>query len=155
MAVHYYTEQCDYILKGKGKTTAWIKQCVVNEGFRQGDVSYIFCNSQRHKQINIEYLGHDYYTDVITFDYGSERVSCTTGQTIRTVSGDIFIDFQTVALNAAEYGVSASQEMMRVIIHGILHLCGYKDKTPQEEKTMREKENFYLEILKNNEIWQK
>lgn len=149
MAIHYYTEQSDYAFKGKAKTTAWIKQCVVNEGFRLGDVSYIFCNSHKHKQINIKYLGHDYYTDVITFDYGSERVSCTTGETIRTASGDIFIDHQTVALNATEYGVSAQQEMKRVIIHGILHLCGYKDKTMEEEKTMREKENFYLEILKN------
>lgn len=149
MAINYYTQECDYIFKGKAKTTAWIKQCLENECIKLGEVSYIFCDQQGHIEINRQYLGHDYYTDVITFDYSEQCYLRGGKETVRVVSGDIFIDHQTVALNAASYGATPEQEMKRVIIHGILHLCGYKDKSPEEEKLMREKENFYLEKLNN------
>ena len=137
MAVRYYNEDCSYRLLAKRRVSAWIRASIEHEGYRLGDINYIFCSSEHHIGINRQYLGHDYYTDVITFDYSDRKGS-------GIVSGDIFIDCQTVALNAAEYGATARQEMLRVLIHGVLHLCGYKDKTPSAEKRMHARENFYL-----------
>ncbi len=106
-----------------------------------GEVSYIFCSSENHIGINRQYLGHDYYTDVITFDY-----SDLDGRGV--VSGDIFIDPFTVEDNAHLLGTNPQEEQLRVIIHGVLHLCGYKDKSPEEAAQMRGKEDFYLARLK-------
>ena len=89
--------------------------------------------------MNIDYIGHDYFTDVITFDYSDLK-----GE--RQVSGDIFIDVETVADNARIYGATARQEMLRVVVHGLLHLCGQKDKTPRAEKQMHRKEDKYLKL---------
>ena len=138
MAVKFYNEECNFRLTGKRRISVWVKRCVEREGLTAGSVTYVFCSPQRHLEINRYYLGHDYNTDVITFDYSdlSEGV----------VSGDIFIDPQTVAENAARYGDSKSREMLRVLIHGILHLCGYKDKTPAEQKEMRAKEDECLSL---------
>jgi rRNA maturation RNase YbeY len=107
---------------------------VTEEGLRLGPVNFIFCSPARHLEINRRFLGHDYPTDVITFDYTEAG----------RVSGDIFIDPATVAENAAERYLAPEVEMRRVMIHGILHLCGYGDKTPKERKQMRAKEDFYL-----------
>ncbi|MBO4992743.1 MAG: rRNA maturation RNase YbeY, partial [Alistipes sp.] len=92
-----------------------------------------------HRQMNIDYIGHDYFTDVITFDYSDLKGK-------RQVSGDIFIDVETVADNARIYGSTARQEMLRVVVHGLLHLCGQKDKTPRTEKQMHRKEDKYLKL---------
>lgn len=140
MAVKYFNEDCNYRLKGKRLIAAWVRQTVESEGFSCGDINYIFCSPERHIEINRQYLNHDYHTDVITFDY-----SDLTDE--RVVSGDVFIDPETVALNAAEYGATPRGEMLRVLIHGVLHLCGYKDKAPAEERQMRAKEDFYLARL--------
>ena len=110
-----------------------------SEGYTLGDVTYIFCSSAVHRQMNIDYIGHDYFTDVITFDYSDLK-----GEGY--VSGDIFIDVETVADNARIYGSTARQEMLRVVVHGLLHLCGQKDKTPRAEKQMHRKEDKYLQI---------
>ena len=140
MAVHFYNEGTDYMPKGRVKLNQWIRQTIHNEGFRVGEISYIFCSSDYHIDINRQYLGHDYHTDVITFDYSDLE-----GR--KVVSGDIFIDPETVADNADLLGTNPEEEQLRVIIHGILHLCGYKDKSDSEAAQMRAKEDFYLARL--------
>lgn len=140
MAVHFYNEGTDYLPKGRVKLNQWVRQTIHNEGFRVGEIGYIFCSSDYHIGINRQYLGHDYHTDVITFDYSDLE-----GR--KVVSGDIFIDPETVADNADLLGTDPAEEQLRVIIHGILHLCGYKDKSDEEAAQMRQKENFYLARL--------
>ena len=95
------------------------------------------CSAERLLEMNRQYLGHDYFTDVITFDYSDRRGT-------RTVAGDIFIDVETVADNARIYGATTLQEMRRVVVHGLLHLCGQRDKTPRTERQMHRKEDKYL-----------
>lgn len=137
MAIRYYNEGSGYRLREKRRVAAWIKSVIEAEGYTPGDVNYIFCSPERHLEINRQYLSHDYFTDVITFDYSD---LADTG----IVSGDIFIDPRTVTLNAREYGATARREMLRVVVHGVLHLCGYKDKKPAEQKLMRSREDHYL-----------
>ena len=140
MAVHFYNEGTDYMPKGRVKLNQWVRQTIHNEGFRVGEIGYIFCSSDYHIDINRQYLGHDYHTDVITFDYSDLE-----GR--KVVSGDLFIDPETVADNADLLGTNPEEEQLRVIIHGILHLCGYKDKSDSEAAQMRAKEDFYLARL--------
>lgn len=136
-AIKFHNDGSTYRLEGKRKIAAWIEDAITSEGFVTGDINYIFCSPENHIRINREYLGHDYYTDVITFDYVEDGI----------VNGDIFIDPETVKSNAAEYSATFRNEMLRVVIHGILHLCGYKDKTVEEEKEMRSKEDLYLKVF--------
>lgn len=140
MAVHFYSEGTDYLPKGRVKLNQWVRQTIHNEGYKVGEIGYIFCSSDYHIDINRQYLGHDYHTDVITFDYSDLE-----GR--KVVSGDIFIDPETVADNADLLGTNPEEEQLRVIIHGILHLCGYKDKSDSEAAQMRQKEDFYLARL--------
>lgn len=121
-------------MRAKGRIAGWIGRVVAGEGRRLGAVNFIFCGPERHLGINRDFLGHDWPTDVITFDYSVAEI----------VSGDIFIDPATVAANAAELCVAPEVEMRRVMVHGCLHLCGYGDKTPREQRDMRAKEDFYL-----------
>lgn len=137
MAIHFYNQETDYMPRGRVKINRWVREAIHNEGFRVGEICYIFCSSENHIGINRQYLGHDYYTDVITFDYSDLE-----GR--KVVSGDIFIDPFTVDDNAAQLGTEAAEEQLRVIIHGAMHLCGYKDKTDAEAAQMRQKEDFYL-----------
>ena len=123
MKVGYYNEDCTYRLPQKRRTTAWLREVAAAEGYVLGDVNYIFCSARRLLEMNRQFLGHDYFTDVITFDYSDRRGT-------RTVSGDVFIDVETVADNARIYGAARLVEMRRVVVHGLLHLCGQKDKTP-------------------------
>ncbi len=118
----------------------WIKTTIQSEAKVLGNISYIFCDNNYILEINKKYLNHDYFTDIITFDYSENNV----------VSGDIFISIETVIENATHYKTTFEEELHRVIIHGVLHLCGYKDKTSTDKKIMREKENFYLNERKNN-----
>ena len=134
MAIRYYNEGTDFLLPAKGRTAEWIRCAVEGEGFSMGAVNFIFCSPEYHLGLNRGYLGHDWPTDVITFDYSIGGV----------VAGDIFIDPQTVAENARELCVAPEVEMRRVMVHGCLHLCGLGDKTPAEQRRMRAKEDFYL-----------
>ncbi len=134
MAIKFYNEGTDFRLPAKGRTAQWIRSAIGNEGFRTGAVVFIFCSREHHLRINRTYLGHDWPTDVITFDYSIEG----------DIRGDIFIDPQTVEENARDLCVAPEVEMRRVMVHGCLHLCGYGDKTPREQKQMRAKEDFYL-----------
>ena len=134
--VRYYNDSTTYRLREKRKVAAWLKMVAEQEGYTLGDVTYIFCSSEVHHKMNIDFIGHDYFTDIITFDYSELEEG--------VVSGDIFIDVETVADNARIYGVTAREEMLRVVVHGVLHLCGQKDKDPEDEKEMHRKEDKYL-----------
>lgn len=122
----------------KRETTAWIKAVVASYQRRLGDIGYMFVDDEKILEVNREYLGHDYYTDVITFDYDEDDV----------VSGDIVISLDTVRSNAELFGKEYDDELHRVIIHGILHLCGINDKGPGEREIMEAAENKALELLK-------
>jgi probable rRNA maturation factor len=119
----------------KQKTNRWIKETAAEYGKKAGDIAYIFCSDERILEVNKQYLQHDYYTDIITFDYSEGQI----------ISGDIFISIDTVKTNAEEFGVSFEQELNRIIIHGILHLCGQDDKTPELRLEMTRKENLAIE----------
>ena len=120
----------------KRLTTAWIRNVAATYGKKVGDVNYIFCNDERILEVNREYLQHDYYTDIITFDY-------TEGDTI---SGDLFISLDTVKTNSEQFSTEYDEELHRTIIHGILHLCGINDKGPGEREIMEAAENRALEM---------
>jgi rRNA maturation RNase YbeY len=115
----------------------WIQTIVSRETKQLGDITYIFCNDAYILDINQRYLEHDYYTDIITFDYCEENI----------ISGDLFISLDTVKSNSELLKTTFLQELHRVIIHGVLHLCGYKDKTPEDEKIMRAKEDEALLLI--------
>jgi len=134
--ISYFTEGVRMPKIGKREVSAWIKKVAEMHGFRVGDVSYIFCSDEHILNVNREYLQHDYYTDIITFDY-------TEG---KRISGDVFISLDTVASNAEKFGVAYEEELYRVIIHGILHLCGINDKSPEERKGMEKEENEALKL---------
>lgn len=118
------------------KVSKWIKAVAADYGFSVGNIHYIFCSDERELAVNREFLGHDYYTDVITFDYSTESV----------LNGDIFISLETVQSNAEMVGVSFEQELLRIIIHGVLHLTGQGDKTPETKVQMTEKEEKALQM---------
>lgn len=137
MAVHYHTDDCSYRLPQKRLTTAWLHQVAAEEGYTLTEVNYIFCSAARLLEMNRQYLGHDYYTDIITFDYSDRKGA-------KEIAGDIFIDVETVADNARHYGATRLAEMRRVVVHGVLHLCGQGDKTPRTNRQMHRKEDKYL-----------
>lgn len=120
----------------KRDTTAWIRAVAAQYGKRVGDVGYLFCNDEKILEVNREYLGHDYYTDIITFDYTEED----------TLNGDIVISLDTVRSNAEKFEKAYDEELHRVIIHGILHLCGINDKGKGEREIMEAAENRALEL---------
>ncbi len=112
----------------------WLKNIIMEEGKKLGKIQYIFCDDEYLLQVNKEHLQHDYYTDVITFDYVKGK----------KISGDIFVSLQRIEDNAASLSTNKDEELRRVLAHGVLHLCGYKDKSDSEQLLMTEKENFYL-----------
>ena len=116
------------------KVTRWIRSVAADYNFAVGNINYIFCSDERELEVNRQFLGHDYYTDVITFDYTSGK----------TLNGDIFISLETVRSNAEMMGVSFDAELLRIIIHGVLHLTGQGDKTPETKAQMTEKEEKAL-----------
>lgn len=126
----------------KRKISLWIKRIAEKHRKRVGEVSYIFCSDNKIMEINKSYLNHDYYTDIITFDYTENDL----------ISGDIFISVDTVRSNAAKYGVVFDNELFRVIIHGILHLCGIDDKAPGARIIMEKHEDDALRILNDIDL---
>lgn len=119
------------------KISRWIRAVAADYGFAIGNIHYIFCSDERELEVNRQFLGHDYYTDIITFDYS----------TASTLNGDIFISMDTVRSNAEMVGVPFENELYRILIHGILHLTGQGDKTPETKAQMTEKENKALAKL--------
>ncbi len=143
MALHYYTDDCSFRLPKKRLIGRWLQQVAEAEGFRIEEINYIFCSSEKHRAMNVEFVGHDYFTDIITFDYGNLKEGY--------IAGDIFIDVETVRDNARIYQTTFRREMQRVVVHGVLHLCGQQDKTPRTEKQMHRKEDKYLALLDSME----
>ena len=123
----------------KRDTSAWIKQVAASYGRKVGEVGYLFVDDEKILEVNNEYLGHDYYTDIITFDYDEDDV----------INGDLVISLDTVKSNAELFGKQYEEELFRVIIHGILHLCGINDKGPGEREIMEAAENKALEMAKS------
>ena len=130
----YYHSECDFQLKDDESITKWLKDAISTEDKELGEINYIFCDDQYLLKKNQEYLQHDTFTDIITFDYTEAN----------RLSADIFISIERVKENAITFAVPFENELRRVIIHGVLHLIGYKDKSEEDSKTMRSKENFYL-----------
>ena len=124
--------------------SAWIKAVAATYGKRVGDIGYIFCNDDKILEVNRQYLQHDYYTDIITFDYSDDAL--LTGRQ-DTIAGDLFISLDTVRTNAEQQGTTYDEELHRVIIHGILHLCGINDKGPGEREVMEAEEDKALKLL--------
>jgi rRNA maturation RNase YbeY len=116
----------------------WLEDIILSEGKKPGEINYIFCDDEYLLKINQDYLQHDYYTDIITFDYVKGK----------TISGEIFVSLQRISDNASTLSRDYEEELKRVLAHGILHLAGYKDKTEEEEKEMRRMEDLYLAKFK-------
>jgi rRNA maturation RNase YbeY len=135
--ISYNTENVAMPKIRRRDTTSWIKSVVASYGKRVGDIAYIFCDDEKILEVNRQYLQHDYYTDIITFDYTENDV----------ISGDIFISLDTVRSNSEEQHTTYDEELHRVIIHGILHLCGINDKGPGEREIMEAAENKALAML--------
>lgn len=133
--VRYYTEDIDFVFKAKRAHAAWLKSVAEEEGRRLGEISVVFCSDSYLLEMNRKYLGHDYFTDIITFDYSEAGV----------LSGDLFISIDTVRSNAAFYSAEFKDELDRVIVHGILHLAGHDDNSEEDFAAMKEMENHYLE----------
>ncbi|MDC3070918.1 rRNA maturation RNase YbeY [Bacteroidota bacterium] len=125
-----------FTLKNKRKIKNWLKEIVVSEKKKVGDINYIFCSKEYLKKMNNDYLSKNYETDVISFDFTDDN----------KISGDIYISSETVKKNSIIFNVSFNNELKRVIVHGLLHLLNYNDKSKQEQKIMREKENFYINL---------
>lgn len=135
----FNSEEIDFSLNNEPSVSVWIEETITQEGKTLGDISYIFCDDKYLHNINLEYLQHDTYTDIITFDYTEMDI----------ISSDIFVSIERVKENAAQFSNSFENELHRVLIHGVLHLLGYKDKTTDEVEIMRAKEDFYLTLLSN------
>ena len=116
-------------------TKNWLINLIKNEQKKVGEINYIFCDDEYLLKVNRDFLQHDYYTDIITFDYVKGK----------TIAGDIFVSLPRILDNASTLSQDSEKEFRRVLAHGLLHLCGYKDKTEEEEKEMRRKEDIYLE----------
>lgn len=129
--------ETDFDLADKERLSNWIERTISEEGYEVGDISYVFCDDDYLHKLNMEFLKHDTLTDIISFDYCMGR----------QINGEIFISVDRVRENAEEFGVSFEQELYRVMIHGILHYCGYGDKTDEEERVMRSKEDGALANL--------
>lgn len=132
-----FNYETDFELSDENKYEGWISTVIESENKKQGDISYIFCDDDYLHKINVEYLDHDTLTDIISFDY-------TVGNEI---SGDIFISIERVRDNADDFSVSFEEELRRVMIHGILHYCGYKDKSEADEQLMRSKEEEKMQMF--------
>lgn len=133
--IFYNNIDIKYVIKGKRKLSNWIRSCITEEEKLVNNISFNLCSDEYILQLNNDSLEHDYYTDIITFELNEKN---------EPIEGDIYISIDRVKDNAKTLNVPLITELQRVLIHGVLHLCGYKDKSPKEEKQMRERENYYL-----------
>lgn len=139
MAISFFTEDCSFSLPRKQLTKKWLKSVIENFGFSVGTINYIFCSDNEILKINNEYLGHNYYTDIITFPYTDNK----------KVSSDIFISIDTVKSNSEKFNQNFHDELNRVMVHGVLHLVGFNDKSKSDKIKMREEENKCLKLFNN------
>lgn len=136
--IRYYCEDISFKLKDKALNNKWLKMVAASELKKIGDINIIFCSDNYILDVNMKYLQHDYFTDIITFDYCEKDI----------LSGDLFISIDSVRENSLFYGTEFPEELNRVMVHGVLHLIGYDDHTEEDIKTMRSKENYYLDLRK-------
>lgn len=141
MSITFDSDNIDFPNIKKRETSAWIKKIANSYNKKIGNVDYLFCNDEKILEINRQYLDHDFYTDIISFDYSEGDI----------ISGDIFISLDTVRTNSQKYNTDFQEELHRVIIHGVLHLCGLDDKLEVDAIRMRESENSALKQLYSNE----
>ncbi|MEO6978348.1 MAG: rRNA maturation RNase YbeY [Mucilaginibacter sp.] len=134
-AIQFFEEDITYTLKQKTAVRQWVTDTIIAEGYKLKELTYIFCSDSYLLQINQQYLNHDTYTDIVTFD---------NSDIAKTIVGDIFISIDRIRENAGKFSHTEADELHRVIIHGALHLLGYKDKSPADKKKMTLKEDFYL-----------
>ncbi|MGB7785924.1 MAG: rRNA maturation RNase YbeY [Salinimicrobium sp.] len=134
--INFYSEN-DFELSEQKRYEDWLKEVISSEGKKLGEISYIFCDDEYLLKINQEYLNHDTYTDIISFD----------GTVGNILSGDIFISTERITENAESFGVAFEEELKRVMAHGVLHLCGFKDKTAAEKELMRSKEEEKMKMF--------
>lgn len=132
-----FNYETDFELSNESDYTSWIQSIIASENKEEGDINYIFCDDEYLHKINVEYLNHDTLTDIISFDYSEGNF----------LHGDIFISVERVAENAKEFNVSFENELKRVMAHGVLHYCGYKDKSVQDELLMRQKEDEKIKMF--------
>ena len=132
-----FNYELEFQLENEEQYSSWISNVISSENKKEGDINYIFCDDEYILEINKHYLDHDYYTDIISFDYsvGNE------------LHGDIFVSIERVRENAIEFDVTFDEELKRVLAHGVLHYCGYKDKTEEEELVMRSKEDEKIKMF--------
>ena len=128
-----FNYETEFSLENEQQISNWISSVISEEEFREGEINYIFCDDDYLLKLNLEFLNHDTLTDMISFDY-------TVG---KEINGDVYISIERVRDNANDFNVEFIDELNRVMVHGVLHYCGYKDKSEDEEKTMRLKENYY------------
>ena len=134
--IRYFCEDIKFTYKNKLANNRWLKMVAGSEIRKIGDINVIFCSDNYILYVNMKYLQHDYFTDIITFDYCEGKV----------LSGDLFISVDSVRENSIEFGTDFEEELHRVIVHGVLHLIGYDDHTEEDKKVMRQKENYYLQM---------
>ena len=134
--IQFFFENTDEITLPPN-TENWLKDLIISEDKKPGEINYIFCDDDHLLQVNKDFLNHDYYTDVITFDYVKGK----------TISADIFVSLPRILDNSSTLSNTFNSELLRVLAHGVLHLCGYKDKTDEEITEMRQKEDYYLSIF--------
>lgn len=132
-----FNYETDFELPNEDELSQWISNVIDEEDFREGEINYIFCDDAYLLDLNIEFLQHDTLTDIISFDYTMGKL----------ISGDIYISIERIQENSEIFEVSFSDELSRVMVHGVLHYCGYKDKSEAEEAEMRLKENYYISRL--------
>ncbi|MFM9006403.1 MAG: rRNA maturation RNase YbeY [Flavobacteriales bacterium] len=137
MAIHFHSVDIDHALKHKNAVKRWIIDCVSRENLRLKDLNIMFCSDENLLEINRQFLNHDYYTDIITFNYNSPGY----------ISGELYISIPRVQDNALKFQSTELTELYRVIIHGVMHLCGYNDKTKKDAEIMRKKEDDCLSII--------
>jgi rRNA maturation RNase YbeY len=133
-----FNYEIDFNLEEEEVVSKWIIDAISSEGFKLEEINYVFCDDEYLHKLNVEFLDHDTLTDVISFDYSVGKI----------VQGDIFISVERVIDNAKDFEVGFDSELKRVMVHGVLHYCGYKDKTESDASLMREKEEYYLNLIK-------
>jgi len=129
-----FNYETEFVLENEERFSQWIISTILEENCKEGEINYIFCSDDYLHKLNIDFLNHDTLTDIISFDYSVGK----------ELHGDIYISIDRVKENASDFKVSFKEELSRVIIHGVLHYCGYKDKSEEDEKLMRSKEDYYL-----------
>ena len=141
--INFFNEDINFILKNKIKLKTWIKETIKAEGYKLNELNFIFCSDNYLLEINRQYLNHDTFTDIITFDNSDVN---------KLIVGDIFISYERICYNASKFAVSEQDELHRVIIHGTLHLLGYKDKSKIDKAVMTQKEDHYLQLRQPSSI---